>query len=68
VIERPLESSNILMLRKPLIERSSFYIMNAVLYRQYITGVIVAGVCKLRYGTFEAISRKQHFIVPAQTQ
>jgi hypothetical protein len=28
----------------------------------------VAGVCKLRYGTLETISRKQHFIVPAQTQ
>jgi hypothetical protein len=26
------------------------------------------GVCLLRYGTLEAISRKQHFIVPAQTQ
>jgi hypothetical protein len=28
----------------------------------------VAGVCWLRYGTLEAISKKQHFIVPAQTQ
>jgi hypothetical protein len=30
--------------------------------------LIVAGVCYLRYGTLQAISRKQHFIVPAQTQ
>jgi hypothetical protein len=29
---------------------------------------IIAGVCYLRYGTLEAISRKQHFFVPAQTQ
>jgi hypothetical protein len=28
----------------------------------------VAGVCWLRYGTLEAITRKQHFIVPVQTQ
>jgi hypothetical protein len=28
----------------------------------------VAGVCCLRYRTLEAISRKEHFIVPAQTQ
>jgi hypothetical protein len=30
--------------------------------------VFVAGVCWLRYRTLEAITRKQHFIVPARIQ
>jgi hypothetical protein len=42
--------------------------VNAVIYSLDLYSCNVAGVCYLRYGTVEAISRMQYYIVPTQTQ